>query len=517
MKLKIDKKYLKIPVNTHAVTKKLCLYSNGKLIFDLDCKIDTINPNFISYINVSRFLGLEAELKTIPEMDFTLECVDKYDKKSTYSEEYRPFVHFTPERGWLNDPNGLIKYKDTYHMFFQYNPCGTEWGNMHWGHAVSSDLLHWQELDTALAPDEMGTMFSGSAFEDKNNVTGLKAGKENSILLYYTAAGNTSLLSKNQPFTQCLAYSTDGGKSFIKYDKNPVLCHIEGENRDPKVVFVPEISKYLMALYLAGNRYLLLTSDNLIDWEKLLEISIINDAECPDIFSFRFENKNHWVIMGASDNYIIGVFENGKFVQVCSEKRLGYTEYSYAAQSFSGLENRKVVRLSWDRINMPSLSPHQMSFPTELRLHRRNGELFLSANPIEEIKTLYQSKFAEKNIEIGKEPKSYRLERAAYDIYLEAEYTQKIGIRIFGHNISIDTDENSIKCGRHKIPASLNKGKIRLRILIDRCSAEIFADGGVFCATLPFLCDYNLPDIVLSAPNGVKIDKIEINKLKSCR
>ena len=218
MKIVLEKKYLVVPINSNAVTKKLCFYNekNGeqKLIMDFDCKMDFADPTYWGYIDVSKYQGMELEYCSIPSMDFVLTQSDEKKIDNVYHEEFRPMVHYTPQIGWINDPNGLIKYHGTYHMFYQYNPLGIEWGNMHWGHAISRDLFHWQEQDAVLFPDEMGTMFSGSAIEDIRNVSGLQTNENPPILLFYTAAGDCSLLSKGQKYTQCLAVSTDGGKTF---------------------------------------------------------------------------------------------------------------------------------------------------------------------------------------------------------------------------------------------------------------------------------------------------------------
>lgn len=238
------------------------------------------------YLNVERFAGKEIGLVAEPDIALEIKKSDsKYPLEESYIGKYRSGFHFSSQRGWLNDTSGLVYYKGVYHMFYQHNPVGCKWGNMHWGHAVSRDLVHWEEREIALYPDEMGTMFSRSAIVDTKNVTGLKQNENDVILLYYTAAGNTdSELSRSQPFTQCLAYSVDGGNTFEKYYKNPVVPLIEHENRDPKVVYDPVNDIYVMVLYLAENRYMLLSSSNLLEWKQMHEIILQEDAECPDFY-----------------------------------------------------------------------------------------------------------------------------------------------------------------------------------------------------------------------------------------
>ena len=185
MKLLLSAKYITLPVSDRAVTKKLCLYEDGRLLADYDLRLDAISPTFTAYIDVSQWLGRTVELTVAPEMECPVGLSGQVSLLGLWQEPLRPRVHFTVPAGWNNDPNGLIFHRGRYHLFYQFNPCGTEWGNMHWGHAVSTDLLHWEHLDTALFPDESGTMYSGCAIEDAENRTGLGDGRP-PMLLYYT-------------------------------------------------------------------------------------------------------------------------------------------------------------------------------------------------------------------------------------------------------------------------------------------------------------------------------------------
>lgn len=513
----IEKKYIVVPINNHAVSKKLCFYEDAgdgkRLVMDFDCKMDFLHPQYMVYIDVSRYMGRKFSYDSIPHMEFTLKQSDSKELDGLYQEEYRPLSHFTPQIGWINDPNGMIKYQGTYHMFYQYNPCGTEWGNMHWGHAVSQDLLHWAEKDIALFPDEMGTMYSGSAIEDTHNVTGLQTTDKPPMLLFYTAAGDRTLLAAGKLRTQCLAVSHDGGRTFEKYAKNPILDSVVNYNRDPKVVYVEEIQKYLMVLYLAEDRYGLFVSDNMLDWMPLQEIRIANESECPDIYRCKVGSKTYWVLIGASDQYIVGIFRDGKFVPQTQEKQLCYSPYSYAAQSFSGIENGRIIRMAWQKLKMPCLRvPNQMSVPMEMKLKVSDMGCFLTAYPVEEIKQLYLDTKVITNIPLDA-PIEIKLDQAAYDMHIVADYDSKMNLDLFGHTLQINTQDNCITFGKLKMPLSSDQATVDIRIIVDRCSFEVFADEGRFYAALYAVCDYNLPYLKLSAESSGKVRSLSCHKL----
>lgn len=169
MKITIKNNYLIFPVNSLATNKCLTFNMSGKTVYMLDIKIDYYNSDFYAYIDVSRFIGQTLDISVEPKIKLDFRVADEIDIDNLYSEPLRPQIHFTAKNGWLNDPNGLIYLNGTYHMFYQYNPAESNWGNMHWGHATSKDLVHWTEKKTALFPDDRGMMFSGSAILDEKN------------------------------------------------------------------------------------------------------------------------------------------------------------------------------------------------------------------------------------------------------------------------------------------------------------------------------------------------------------
>ena len=285
--------------------------------------------------------------------------------------------HFTPPKGWTNDPNGLIYYEGTYHLFYQHNPDANHWGNMHWGHASSRDLVHWQHLPIALYPEEGYTMFSGSAIEDVENRTGLKENEHNPMLLYYTAQG--------KPCEQRVAVSTDGGQTFRKLP-GCVIPHIVRGNRDPKIAYDTKNNIYRLVLYLDGPVYGLFETEDLLHFTLKQLVALEGDNECPDLFIIKADDgRELWVLIGAHDHYFVGDFnERGLFVPVQEMGRLSYGNKSYAGQSYSGLTGRN-LRFSWNQTDMhDDVIEGSMCTPADLTLKTIGGRYALCIQPAPE-------------------------------------------------------------------------------------------------------------------------------------
>lgn len=511
--MKIKNKYLVFPVNT-SLTKKTLTFrsSDGRTVYKLNIRLDNISPDFYAYVDVSRFIGQELNMTVSPEMRISYREADSIDISDVYHEPTRPQVHFTAKCGWLNDPNGLIYINGEYHMFYQYNPCEPNWDNMHWGHAVSRDLLHWEEKDATLFPDETGMMFSGSAIIDKDNLSGLTMGTEPPVLLFYTAT---------EPFSQHIAYSADNLETICKYPGNPVVRNIVGSNRDPKVVFCDELNCYVMALYLEDDMYAVLKSENLTEWSMLQKIRITGDSECPDIFPLTNEKGiRRWILMGARDKYLVGEFKDGSFVPCSEVKSLHFGRSSYAGQTFSNLPDGKTVRITWDRGDLRTKRfSGQMSIPMELSLTENCGDYCVCAEPIKELEALYSTRSSFADIMISEESsKRIRIKQAPYLLEISGRMQEgvKLGFSVFGQEFECNLSDRTVKCSDKTAPLA-NEGDIfKIKAVIDTSSIELFFnDGLAYMVFSNSFCDYNLSYLEIKADADYCLEALEIIELKS--
>lgn len=505
-----DNRYLCLDINNAAPCRKILVRENGILVYDLDVYLALPDMESVRmYADLHPFCGRELTFWLVEgesEIPFTAELAAERAGEADYLNHLRPMVHFTSRFGWNNDPNGLIFADNVYHMFYQHNPAGTRWGNMHWGHATSGDLVHWVEKEEALYPDIHGTMFSGSAIADYDNVTGLREGDFAPILLYYTAAGGTSQLSAGQPFAQFMAYSTDGGLTFRKYSDTPILPHIIGGNRDPKVIFARELNAWLLALYLDGRDYRLFISHDLLHWDEFQTITLPEDAECPDFYPLVCveTGERMWVFSGASDTYLVGLLSESGFhpIQEPVAYRLGGGG-SYAAQTFSGTGDR-VIKIAWGQMDAPGAQfCSQMLFPVEVTLHRNaDGRYRLATNPIERMQDLHIMDVRVEKSAARKCPLRYQLKGCAYDLTIRVGYdASPIQCEIYGIQITIDPSANRILLPDREIPlAQTWDNPCRehdIRLIVDTISLEVFANGGQIYTALRAEPDFARDQLLL--------------------
>lgn len=299
----------------------------------------------------------------------------------------RPSIHFTSNRSWINDPNG-VHYKDgIYHLYYQYNPFHIKWNNMSWGHAVSRDLLYWEEKEPVLFPDEYGMIFSGSGIINEKECLGLP---KDASLFFYTAAGGSNEWGRGRDFIQRMAYSIDGGNTLVKTEQG-MIDTIEKENRDPKVFWHEESQSYVMSLWLKDNEFGILRSKDLTTFEIAQRFSLEGAWECPDLFCLTDkEGQKHWVFWSADGYYYFGTFDGYKFLTDGKRNQAYMNTVPYAAQTYSGIEDR-VISISWLRLEFNTsnklneqgeyrkrLYTGAMGLPRELKIMKINNELKLA-------------------------------------------------------------------------------------------------------------------------------------------
>lgn len=428
-------------------------------------------------------------------------AADEISKAELYNETYRPQFHFTARQNWLNDPNGLVYYKGEYHLFFQHNPKDVVWGNMTWGHAISTDLVHWKPMPDALLPDTMGTMFSGSAVVDAKNTSGFKKGSEAPLVAFYTAAGGTNEASKGQPFTQCLAYSNDRGRTWTKYANNPILPHIAGENRDPKVVWHEASRQWIMTLYLDKEDFAFFASPDLKTWKLLHKITVPGCIECPDFFPMTVQGEpetEKWVWVAGNGRYLVGSFDGQSFIPEQPLQQPDFGANYYAVQTYSDIpaSDGRRIQIAWmNGGNYPQMPfNQQMSFPCTMTLRRTPEGLRIFRNPVKEISKISEKgkKWSAFTLNPNENPLA-GLQGELWDIEADFEIgeAKEVGITVRGNEIRYDVATKTLSCVNRTAPLSPETKdkaqRIKIRVLADRTSLEVFGNEGRVSITNCFL------------------------------
>jgi sucrose-6-phosphate hydrolase SacC (GH32 family) len=477
LKIKISKPYLNIPVGDQARMKLIKININGKSKREFPVQLAEDSVNYWIYIDVTEFKGKTIEL-SCPATSKALSRIYQDDKingsDSLYKESNRPQYHFTVKRGWSNDINGPIFYDNTYHLFWQSFPFGLSWntGYMYWGHAISKDMLHWTELPPALMLDSLGSPWSGTAVIDKRNHGGWG---ENALVIYYTAF---DLVSGKE--VQCIAYSTDGGKTFKRYTGNPVIDsnrEMQTTNtRDPKVFWYVPAKVWVMVLF-ERDGMSFYNSRDMRTWEK--ESHILGLHECPDFFELPVDGNvanMKWVLHGGSADYFIGTFDGKKFTPETPEMRYAEgkswngEDLLYAAQSFENMPDTRRVQIAWGRARHKGMPFTQMMlFPTEFSLITTNEGLKLVANPIKEIENLHATSHQWTSLTVNEaNEKLQSIQPGPLHIKLDFKIAN-------GNNLRLRYQGNEIL---NLAAEELSPGNNMMEILIDKTTAEIFINKG---------------------------------------
>lgn len=487
---KITKQYLNFPISHQTDRARMTFSAPGVPDLSVVIRLTPGVPDYWVFKDVSAYRGKtltityegnEAALDKISETD------EPVGQAEMYREKNRPQFHFTTRRGWVNDPNGLIYHEGEYHLFYQHNPYEREWENMHWGHAVSTDLLHWQELNDALYPDATGTIFSGSAVIDYENTSGFGTKENPAMVAFYTA-------SSPDRQVQCVAYSLDDGRTFTKYEGNPVIDSKEKWNsvdtRDPKV-FWYEPSKHWVMVLNERDGHSIYTSGNLKEWTYRSHVT--GFWECPELFELPVDGdkkQTKWVMYGASGTYMLGSFDGMTFTPE-SGKHCYVTGYLYAGQTINNMpaSDGRRIQIGWGRVSHPDMPFNgMMLLPTELTLRTTKEGVRLVSRPIREVETLckplraWESLSSDEANRLLKE--FYSADRLRVRTTLKLSHATNAGFNLFGQRIiDYDLNGNTLN-GRFYSPQDPTSMELTADIYIDRTSIEVFIDGGLYSYSL---------------------------------
>ena len=411
VRVNASQKYLLLPVEDASPDVRISMIVNNKEVKNFDVRLAVNKVDYFVPVDLSDYSGKTISFKFKMNSNDPVRvnlspdntaCCKEMRLSDTFDtgnrEKFRPTYHFSPLYGWMNDPNGMV-YKDgEYHLFYQYNPYGSKWGNMNWGHAISKDLINWEHRPVAITPDALGTIFSGSAVVDHHNTAGFGAG---AIVAIYTQNSDRQV--------QSIAYSTDNGRTFTKYENNPVLVSEARDFRDPKVFWHKESNKWIMVLAV-GQEMQLYSSPNLKDWTYESSFGEGQGAhagvwECPDLIELPVKGTElkKWVLIcninpggpfgGSATQYFVGAFDGKQFVNESPAltKWMDYGKDHYATVTWSNAPEDRKIALAWMSNweyanNVPTLQYRSAnSVPRDLVLYTKNGQTYLSSTPSPEV------------------------------------------------------------------------------------------------------------------------------------
>ncbi len=472
---------------------------------------------------------------------------------------FRPFFHFTPEKYWINDPNGMVYYHNTYHLFFQYSPGTMVSGEKSWGHAISSDLMHWKELPVALDPDSLGSIYSGSAILDSQNTSGFGTIANPPLVAVFTYH-NSKL--KPYPESQALAYSTDDGLNWEKYSGNPVIKNPGIQNfRDPNVFWYDKTGRWIMILA-AGDRVRLYSSANLLDWTFESEFGANAGAhggvwECPDLFKLTTEDgkTGKWVMLvninpggpngGSATQYFTGEFDGHRFqADTQDTKWADFGPDDYAGVTWSNTGQRKILigwMSNWAYSDKVPTDPFRgsMTLPRDLSLESDQEGYILKSFPSPEFDRLLSGLKTINSETIGRKENLYRLPAEAassfvLDLSLDLSSCDTFNIRFSNGNnesvlmrlsnpakmMTLDrsasgiTDFSPSFNGISRAPLLHEMKQTDLYIVVDRCSVEIFMNHGERVITSLCFPEEPFNTITLSANGGnASLKRMQIQKV----
>jgi fructan beta-fructosidase len=516
--LAIERRYLHLPVRTGAPKRMLRLTLDGAVVREFEIELAERDPQFWAFVDVEAWKGktLRLESSGPPGVQEALEAVVPADElkavEPLYAERSRPQFHFTARHGWLNDPNGLVFYKGEYHLYFQYNPYGWGWGNMHWGHAVSQDLVHWKQLPIALAPARYGDWrFSGSAVVDAANTSGFKTGKDDVLVLAQTSTGRG----------ECIAYSNDRGRTWTEYAGNPVVKH---QGRDPRLLWHAPTKQWVMALYHEEGKSQSIafhTSPDLKTWTYRSRID--GFYECPDLFELPVDgdaSKTRWVLLAADGKYLLGAFDGSEFKPDGGKHTLWHGAF-YASQTYSNVPDQRRIQIGWARgTDFPGMPfNQQMNVPVTLELKTVAEGIRMVAAPVKELETLREKKheWSALPLKPGENPLAdVSTELADVRVAFRPGSAERIVLDVRGVPLTFDARKGELSTIGAAVALKPVGGVVSLRVLVDRGSVEIFADDGAVAIAVAAVLPSERRSFALTSVGGAaEVEVLELWELRS--
>ncbi len=559
--LDVTEDYLLLPIQDDAPEGKICVVKDNEQKGTL-MNVRLARERVDSYVPfaLSAYKGqhISIEIQGVPE---TALCWKELKLSGSFDmankESFRPVYHHTPAYGWMNDPNGMF-YKDgVYHLYFQYNPYGSVWGNMHWGHSTSTDLMHWKFEGCAIVPDAWGAIFSGSCVVDHENTAGF--GKE-AVVAFYTSA-------KASPWgdvqSQSMAYSLDNGKTFVKYEGNPILTSSEKDFRDPKVFWYAPGKHWVMMLAV-GQHMEIYSSVNLKEWKKESEFGAMQGAhggvwECPDLVEIPVEGtrEKKWVLIcnlnpggpfgGSAAQYFVGSFDGKKFVNESptQTKWMDWGKDNYATVTWNNAPDGRCIALGWMSNwqyanNVPTRQYRSANtLARDLTLYREGQELYLKSTPSVEVKKARGKKVSIPSFRVSEKHEIVNLfeeKQGAYEveILIQNAGASKIAFCLLndkGEKVSMyyDLNRKQFVMDRSEsgtvdfskdfpavtvAPANVDK-ELTLRLFVDRSSIEAFGEDGKFVMTnLVFPSQPYVKMCFEADKNGYAVKTLNVYKLQ---
>lgn len=556
------KKFLLLPVQDDAPEGKVNIVVNneGQLTQSMNIRLARERVDSYVPLDLSAYVNqkVSIDIAGMPSSSLCwkeLKMSDSFDM--TNKEMFRPVYHHTPVYGWMNDPNGMF-YKDgVYHLYFQYNPYGSVWGNMHWGHSTSTDLMHWNFEGCAIVPDAWGAIFSGSCVVDHNNTAGFGKG---AVVAFYTSAKATPL---GDVQSQSMAYSLDNGKTFTKYEGNPILTSSEKDFRDPKVFWYAPGKHWVMMLAV-GQHMEIYSSVNLKEWKKESEFGAMQGAhggvwECPDLVEIPVEGtrEKKWVLIcnlnpggpfgGSAAQYFVGSFDGKKFVNESptQTKWMDWGKDNYATVTWNNAPDGRCIALGWMSNwqyanNVPTRQYRSANtLARDLTLYREGQELYLKSTPSVEVKKARGKKVSIPSFKVSEKHEIVNLfedNQGAYEveILIQNAGASKIAFCLLndkGEKVSMyyDLNRKQFVMDRSEsgtvdfskdfpavtvAPANVDK-ELTLRLFVDRSSIEAFGEDGKFVMTnLVFPSQPYVKMCFEADKNGYAVKALNVYKLQ---